>query len=100
MKMLTAQTRVVSLLGLLVCLCSSAYAQITPLGDAFANTADPATKYGAAALLDVGATEIAYIQFNLAPIPAAASVSRATLKLRPARAKGGPSETVRLPGPC
>jgi hypothetical protein len=32
-------------------------------------------------LLDVGATEIAYIEFNLESIPATASVSRATLKL-------------------
>jgi hypothetical protein len=81
MKMLTARTRLVSLLGLLVFLGSTACAQITPLGDSFTNTADPATNHGAGALLDVGATEITYIEFNLESIPATASVSQATLKL-------------------
>jgi|HubBroStandDraft_1064217.scaffolds.fasta_scaffold01731_8 hypothetical protein len=60
----------------------TAHAQITPLGDAYTNTADPTTKYGAKTLLDVdGATQITYIQFNLASIPTTASVSQATLKL-------------------
>src|SRR5580658_8431316 len=60
----------------------AAYAQITPLGDAFTNNADPTTNYGATTLLDVdGATQITYIQFNLASIPTTASVSQATLKL-------------------
>jgi len=82
MKRLTAQTRLVSLLGLFVFLCTAAYAQITPLGDAYINTADPTTNYGAATLLDVnGAKQTTYIQFNLASIPATASVSQATLKL-------------------
>ena len=59
-----------------------AYAQITPLGDSYTNTADPATNYGTKTLLDVdGATQIAYIQFDLASIPASASISQATLKL-------------------
>lgn len=62
--------------------CSVAFAQITPLGDSFTNTADPTTNYGAATLLDVdGATQTTYIQFNLASIPAKASISQATLKL-------------------
>jgi hypothetical protein len=82
MKRLTAQMRMVSLLGLLVCLWSTAYAQVTPTGDSFTNTADPTTNYGATTLLDVdGATQITYIQFNLASIPSTASVSQATLKL-------------------
>jgi hypothetical protein len=81
MKTLTARTRLVSLLGLLVFLGSTAGAQITPLGDSFTNTADPSTNHGSGALLDVGATQIAYIQFNLESIPATASVSQATLKL-------------------
>jgi hypothetical protein len=76
MKTLTARTRLVPLLGLWVFLWSTACAQVTPLGDAFTNTADPATKYGAAALLEVGATQIAYIQFNLASLQATASVSQ------------------------
>ena len=62
--------------------CVAAYAQITPLGDSYTDTADPTANYGAKTLLDVdGATQIAYIQFNLASIPTTASVSQATLKL-------------------
>ena len=80
--MLTAQKRLASLLGLFVFLWAGAQAQITPLGDAYTNTADPTTNYGAAALLDVdGAKQTTYIQFNLSSIPANASVSQATLKL-------------------
>ena len=82
MKRLTAQTRLVSLLGLFVFLWSTAYAQITPSADSYTNTIDPTTNYGAQTLLDVdGASQITYIQFNLASIPATASVSRAMLKL-------------------
>ena len=61
---------------------TAAYAQITPLGDSYTDTADPTTNNGAKTLLDVdGATQIGYVQFNLASIPAGASVSQATLKL-------------------
>jgi hypothetical protein len=82
MKRITAQTRLVSLLGLIVFLWTAAYAQITPLGDAYINTATPTTNLGAATLLDInGAKQTTYIQFNLASIPSTASVSQATLKL-------------------
>ena len=82
MKTLTAKTGLVLLLGLFVFLWSTAYAQITPSADSYTNTVDPTTNYGAKALLDVdGASQITYIQFNLASIPATASVSRAMLKL-------------------
>jgi hypothetical protein len=82
MKTLSAKTRLVSLLGLFVFLWSTAYSQITPLGDSYINTADPTTNYGAKTLLDVdGASQTTYIQFNLGSIPANASVSQATLKL-------------------
>jgi hypothetical protein len=82
MKIVTTQTRLVALLGLLVFLWGTAYAQITPLGDAYTNTGDPTTNYGAKTLLDVdGATQTTYIQFNLGSIPSTASVSQATLKL-------------------
>ena len=65
-----------------LCLLTIAYAQITPLGDSYVNTADPTTNYGSKTLLDVdGASQVTYIQFNLASIPATASVSQATLKL-------------------
>lgn len=56
--------------------------QITSSGDSHTNTADATTNYGAKTLLDVdGASQITYIQFNLASIPTTASVSQATLKL-------------------
>ena len=61
---------------------TAVYGQITPSADAYTNTAAPTTNYGAQPLLDVdGASQIAYIQFNLASIPATASLSKATLKL-------------------
>jgi len=86
MKNLTAQLRYVSLLSLVLlawmATATTASAQITPLGDSYTNTADPTTNYGAATTLAVdGASEATYIQFNLASIPATASVSQATLKL-------------------
>jgi hypothetical protein len=82
MSMFAARPRLVSLLSLLVFLSTAAYAQITPLGDSYINTADPTTNYGAKTLLDVdGAKQATYIQFNLASIPATASISQATLKL-------------------
>ena len=60
----------------------TAFAQITPLGDSYINTADPTTNYGANTVLEVdGAQETAYIQFDLAGIPATARISQATLKL-------------------
>jgi hypothetical protein len=80
MKNLTTQLAILLLSTL--CLMTGAYAQITPLADAYTNTADPTTNYGAKTLLDVdGATQITYIQFNLASIPTGASISQATLKL-------------------
>ena len=84
MKQTNSKTRLAPVMALLstLCLLTSAYAQITPLGDAYTNTADPTTNYGAKTLLNVdGASEITYIQFNLSSIPGGASVSQATLKL-------------------
>jgi hypothetical protein len=83
MKNPTARTWLAVLLLLaFICASPSAYAQLTPLGDAYTNSADPTTNYGAKTLLDVdGATQITYIQFNLSSIPTGASVSQATLKL-------------------
>jgi hypothetical protein len=75
------------LLPILVLLLSlfswvGAYGQITPSSDAFTNSSTPTTNYGANVLLDVsGATDISYIQFNLASIPSGSTVSHATLKL-------------------
>jgi len=82
MKRFTAQTRLVGLLSLLLSVWSTARAQITPLGDAFTNSAAATTNYGSSTLLYVdGATAVTYLQFDLASIPATASVSQATLKL-------------------
>lgn len=76
------QLLTLSTLCLLALLSSMSQAQITPLQDAYTNSADPTTNYGANVLLDVdGAVDAAYIQFNLASIPSGASVSQATLKL-------------------
>ncbi|HLY16909.1 MAG TPA: DNRLRE domain-containing protein [Bryobacteraceae bacterium] len=59
-----------------------AFAQVSPVGDAYTNTAKPKANNGAATLLSVdGATEITYIQFDLSSIPATADISQATLKL-------------------
>lgn len=61
---------------------TSAFRQITPSQDAFTNSVSPSTNYGANVLLDVSsAKEIAYVQFDLASIPAGADISQATLKL-------------------
>jgi hypothetical protein len=82
MKNLTTQLRLVSLLTLILLAWTPAYTQITPSADTYTNSAAPTTNYGSKTLLDVdGATQVTYVQFNLASIPAGASVSQATLKL-------------------
>src|SRR6202167_66202 len=84
---MTMKSRKLQLLPALVLLLSlfsglTVHAQIMPSADTYTNTAAPSTNYGAATLLDVdGASQITYIQFNLASIPSGASVSQATLKL-------------------
>ncbi|MGA9643159.1 MAG: DNRLRE domain-containing protein [Terriglobales bacterium] len=61
---------------------AAAFGQITPLGDAYTESATPTKNNGSATTLVVdGAKDITYIQFNLASIPAGATVSQATLKL-------------------
>jgi hypothetical protein len=74
--------RLLLVLPLSVFSWTAAYAQITPSEDSYTNSAEATTNYGANVLLNVdGATQISYIRFNLASIPAGASVSQATLKL-------------------
>jgi len=71
-----------SLLALSLFSSRRAYGQITPLGDAYTNSAKPTQNNGSATTLGVdGATEVTYIQFNLGSIPSGATVSEATLKL-------------------
>jgi len=82
MKNLTLQLRLASFLTLILLVCTSAYSQITPLGDSYINTTTPTTNYRSKTLLDVdGASQTTYTQFNLASVPATASVSQATLNL-------------------
>jgi hypothetical protein len=64
---------------------TTAYGQLTPSQDAYTNTADPTTNYGAKTLLYVeSASQTTYIQFNLSSIPAgytSADITKASLKL-------------------
>jgi hypothetical protein len=79
--------RTLTLFAVLLLTLSSlaAYAQITPSGDAYTNTATPTTNYGAKPLLDVeSASQTTYIQFDLSAIPSgytSANITKATLKL-------------------
>ncbi len=78
------KTQVAVLLLSAVCSLTSAHAQLTPSADAYTNSADPTTNYGAGVQLDVESTQTTYIQFNLSSIPAgytSADVTQATLKL-------------------
>ena len=81
--MKTPKLQLAHRLVLLVALLTiGAQAQITPSGDSYTNSAAPTTNYGAKTLMDVdGATQISYIQFDLASIPSGANISQATLKL-------------------
>jgi len=83
MKNLNLQFAVLLLSAL--CLLTGAYAQLTPSGDAYTNTAMPTTNFGSKTLLDVqSASQTTYIQFDLSSIPAGytgAEVAKATLKL-------------------
>lgn len=82
MKNLKSQLPILLLCA--VCLLSSAYGQLTPSADAYTNTADPTTNYGAKTLLDVESSQTTYIQFNLSSIPSgytSADITKATLKL-------------------
>jgi len=82
MKTLQVQCFATVVLFLSLFVDIAAHAQITPTGDAYTNSTTPTTNYGAKTLLDVdAASQISYIQFDLASIPSGASVGQATLKL-------------------
>ena len=82
MKSSGTQILRLALLAVMLLTWTGVYAQITPSADSYTNTAAPTKTYGAKTLLDVdGASQITFIQFNLASIPATASISQATLKL-------------------
>ncbi len=85
MKNLNNQSRLATLLLIMLGCCTAASAQIKPSGDAYTNTATPTTTLGAKPLLDVeSGTQTTYIQFDLSSIPSgytSASIAKATLKL-------------------
>ena len=66
-------------------LTTTVCAQITPIDDAYINTAAPSTNYGGAVSLAVnGTTEAAYMTFDLSSIPSGYSgsnIAKASLKL-------------------
>jgi hypothetical protein len=78
MKMFKAQTRLVSLLGLLVFLWSTASAQITPL-DSFTNTADRGAKPRVWSFARCRCYRDPIHSVQYGSIPATASISQATL---------------------
>lgn len=69
---------VASTMSLVAC---CALAQAPPSADTFVSSATPSINYGPAIGLAVGPGTTAYIQINLAGIPANAAVSKATLRL-------------------
>ena len=79
------KSKLLVLLFCTVCLLTGAHAQLTPSADAYTNTVDPTTNYGANTLLDVAsASQTAYIRFDLSAIPAgytSANITKASLKL-------------------
>jgi len=56
-------------------------AQAPPSADTFVSSAYPTTNFGSVNSLTVGPGSTSYVQFNLATIPAGATVSKATLRL-------------------
>lgn len=75
----------IPLVLLVLVLALSAYAQITPIGDAYTTTATPTKNFGNSTLLDVqSGSQTTYIQFDLSSIPAgytSSNIAKATLKL-------------------
>jgi len=79
-------SRAVLGLGLLLLLpVAATFAQITPSGDAYTNTAAPNSNFGSGATLTVSSpSQTSYIAFDLSSIPASYngnSIANATLKL-------------------
>ena len=73
------------------------WAQAPPSADTFVSSAYPTTNYGPSITLVVGSGTSAYLKFNLATLPANASISKATLRLYvDAVAKSGSFDVYRL----
>ena len=72
-------------------------AQAPPSADTFVSSATPKINYGPAIALVVGQGSTSYVRFNLAGVPAGASISKATLRLYvDAVAKNGTFDVYRL----
>jgi hypothetical protein len=73
------------------------FAQAPPSADTFVSSSTPKTNYGSSIALVVGQGSTSYVQFNLAGIPAGASISKATLRLYvDAVAKAGKFDVYQL----
>jgi len=78
------RTQLAALVLTTLVLLTGAHGQLTPIQDAYTNTADPTTNYGASKLLDVESSQTTYIQFDLSAIPAGytgSNITKASLKL-------------------
>jgi len=85
MKNLTTRLRLASLPPLILLACTSAYGQLTPIGDSYSNTESPTTNYGSKTVLDVESTQTFFMQLNLASIHSSytsAEITKATLSYR------------------
>jgi hypothetical protein len=70
-----------AVLAALSCTTCTAHAQAPPRADTFVSSNAPARNFGSEPLLAVQAGTTSYVQFNLADLPAGATVSKATLRL-------------------
>jgi hypothetical protein len=67
--------------GLIALTCLPLLAQAPPSADTFVSSSTPKVNYGPSIALVVGPGTTSYVRFNLAGIPAGASISKATLRL-------------------
>src|SRR5208282_1079812 len=77
-------SRWAAMLMFLLFMSTATYAQITPSGDAYVNSAAGTTNYGTATTLDLSSADTSFIRFDLTAVPSSytgASVAKATLKL-------------------
>src|SRR5450631_2568747 len=73
------------------------FAQAPPSADTFVSSSTAKTNYGSSIALVVGSGTTSYVRFNLAGIPAGASISKATLRLYvDAVAKNGTFDVYQL----
>ena len=70
-----------AILAALSCTTCTARAQAPPRADTFVSSNAPARNFGSEPLLAVQAGTTSYVQFNLASLPAGATVNKATLRL-------------------